>query len=165
MAPDAVRHHDPNFLLEAYWTCAPLETGSKMKGMEKATRLLGFEYGAESPHDAAAGHTTGRVRNNPFVIHKYVDKSSPLAVQALVRNENINECKISYFANKEDGSGKIKQFEVTLSKLHVIKVDQVAGGDARGVTERIAFTFDKIVMVDVPSTKQVEYSWDAALNT
>jgi type VI secretion system secreted protein Hcp len=154
-----------NFLLEAYWTCAPLETSSKMKGMEKATRILGFEYGCESPHDAMSGHTTGRVRNNPFVIHKFVDKSSPLTVHALVTNQSINECKISYFANKEDGSGKIKQYEVTLSKIHVIKVDQVAGAEERGVTEKISFTFDKIVMLDCPSTKQVEYEWTSSLNT
>lgn len=162
MAPASL-HSADGFLLEAYWTCAPLETGSKMKGMEKATRLLGFEYGAESPHDAMHGHTTGRVRQSPFVIHKFVDKSSPLTVDALVKNQSIAECKIAYYANKEDGSGKIKQYEVTLSKVHVIKVEQTASAEARGVTERIAFTFDKIVMVDVPSTKQTEYEWTQAL--
>lgn len=162
MAP-AAPPQQHNFMLEAYWTCSDLETESRMKGMEKATRILGFEYEASSPHDQATGHTTGRVHCAPFKINKFVDKSSPLEVQSLVTNKMINEGKIAYYANKADGTGKIKQFEITLSKFVIVKVEQTASSDAAGVTEWLELTYDKIVMIDVPSTKQVEYEWTSAL--
>lgn len=155
---------DASFLLEAYWTCKDFETASRMKGgMDKSTRILGFEFECESPHDAATGHTSGRVKAKPVVIRKYLDASSPLIVNALVRNTNIEECKIAYYANKADGSGKVKQYELTLSKFHITRVHQLATNDATGVSEEIHLTYDKLIMLDCQSTKQAEYEWTDAL--
>jgi len=162
MAP-AVNPGGTSFLLEAYYTCKDFETGSKMKGMEAGTRILGFEFGATSPHDQSTGQTTGRVQVKPLVIHKFVDKSSPLILQALVTNKMINECKVTYYANKVDGTGKIKQFEITLSKFLISSYNSEASAGEHGVIERFDMTYDKLLMIDVPSTKQVEYEWTQAL--
>lgn len=163
---------DSKWILDAYWECKDFETSSRMKGMEKATRILGFEFEVQSPHDQETGHTTGRVRMSPFKISKFVDKSSPLEVQALVTNKLINECKISYYAVNQvgqagaanAGGARVKQFELTFSKFVLIGVHQVAGADSSGVTETIEFTYDKFVMLDVPSTKQAEHEWTQGIS-
>jgi type VI secretion system Hcp family effector len=152
-----------DFLLEAYWTCKDFSTGSKMKGMEGATRILGFDLEFLSPRDMSTGQATGRVQMKPFRIQKPIDLSSPLELDALLNNKQIKECKIAYYGNKVDGSGKIKQFEITLTDFHVVHLIQTGTGGAAGVTETVELTYSKIVVIDVPSTKQTEYEWTGAL--
>ena len=157
----------PNFLLEAYWTCKDLETQSRMKTMEKATRILGFGFDFLSPTDAATGNSTGRTKASPLSITKFVDQSTPLEIDFLVRNKVIKETKIAYFSvntsHNSGAVGRVKQMEITLVNARVVSVSPQAVANASGVTETISMTYDKITILDVPSTKQTDYEWTEAI--
>jgi type VI secretion system secreted protein Hcp len=70
------------------------------KGME----CHGYVQEVISQTDPNSGLTVGRRRHHPLVITKEVDAASPKLFQALVTNEVLTSCKISF--NKADLSGK-----------------------------------------------------------
>jgi len=160
MAPGSSR----DLLLEAYWQATGMDAKSKMKGMEPFTRILGFRFEVSSPTDQQSGHASGRRQYKPLVISKFTDQSTPLIFQALAKNSLLDECKIVYYQTKPDGSGTVKQGELTLKKCRVIHHEIQAGGPDARVVEEVAFTFDTIIIKDLPSTKEHEDSWTDAIH-
>jgi type VI secretion system secreted protein Hcp len=63
-----------------------------------------FSYALQAPTDSASGLPTGKRRNNPIVITKEFDSSSPNLFHALATNEGFTSATLSFV--KPDSAGK-----------------------------------------------------------
>jgi type VI secretion system secreted protein Hcp len=54
-----------------------IKGGVTQKGREGWIALLAFDYGIETPFDAASGRPSGKRQHKPVVIRKEIDEASP----------------------------------------------------------------------------------------
>ena len=125
-----------------------------------------FDYMLTALYDEAIGKFTGRRRHEPVVIHKRVDKSTPLLLKALCRNETVNSAVFRFFRPSPGGSGAEEHFfTVLLENGHITSVKQVSedaiiGGEAAPpMMEKVAFIFRTITWTYEIDGATHEDSW------
>src|SRR4051812_11616035 len=92
--PGGEIHGGGSFLVEGYWKCDGIENASEIKGKEKYTRILGFEFGVTSPVDTQTGMATGRRVEHPLVIRKLMDQSTPMIIDAIATNKHLDKSEL-----------------------------------------------------------------------
>src|SRR5277367_5367716 len=76
------------------------------KGIEQdSVGVYSFDYGIESPRDAATGLPSGKRQHHPVTIVKRAGPSTINFMTAIANNETITTATLSFF--KPDGSGKL----------------------------------------------------------
>jgi type VI secretion system secreted protein Hcp len=110
-----------------------------------------FYYGVAAPRDAASGKLTGRRQHEPVTIHKRIDKSTPLLLKALCRNEPVTSAEFRFFRPSPGRSGAEEHFfTVLLENGYISSVSQIsetammAGEEATPMMEEVAFVFQDI---------------------
>ncbi len=110
-----------------------------------------FDYMLTAPYDEPTGRPTEKRQHEPVVIQKRVDKSTPLLLKALCRNEPVNSAEFMFFRPSLDGSGAEEKFlTVMLENGYITSVKQVSedaiiGGEAAPpMMEKVAFIFETI---------------------
>ena len=74
------------------------------KGREGWHRVQGFSHEIISPRDAASGLPTGKRQHTPFRVIKLINKSSPLLLQALAKNQQLPSVEIAIWSPTNIGS-------------------------------------------------------------
>jgi type VI secretion system secreted protein Hcp len=163
MATETPTTHSSGVALEAFWQASTLENKSDMKGMEKYTRILSFEYETISPRDAETGMASGKRLHKPIVIQKYTDLSTPLIMDALVTNKKLDKSEIIlYGATSKDGK-RTQQLKVALTNVFIVRDHVLASPEGSRAIEEVAMTFQKIEITDIPNSKTAADDWNAAL--
>lgn len=99
--------------------------------------MIDHEARIISPRDAASGLPTGKRQHSPFVIHKRIDKSTPLLMKALVNNEVLDTIVVELRLSSES------LYRVRLSRAHVIGIEHGVDGDGLPI-ESLSLNFEKI---------------------
>jgi len=111
-----------------------------------------FRYGVTTPRTADTGALTGRRQHEPVIIHKRIDKSTPLLLKALCTNEPVTSAEFRFYRTSPRGSGVVEEhfFTVLLERGFISSVRQVsedvimAGKQAPPMMEEVAFVFSRI---------------------
>jgi len=152
-----------DLLVEAYWKCDKIENESEIKGKEKYSRILGFEWGLASPVDTNTGQASGRRHHRPVQIRKLLDKSTPLIIDALAKNTKFDKSEIIVCQVHGKDQRKIDKFKVSLEGVRFIECftlgGQISGQEGSGVVDHIKMAFDKITYEDIPGKKIAEDDW------
>lgn len=133
--------------LNAYLNLKGQKQGSIKGGVIKSGRegtieVLSVSHEIVSPRDPATGQATGRRTHKPFIIHKKIDKSSPLLSKALVNNENISTWELDFYQPASKG-GEALAYTIKLTNANVASIRLIT--DANGnLTEEVSFTYQKI---------------------
>jgi type VI secretion system secreted protein Hcp len=146
-------------LLDAYWKMDEMDNQSDIKGKDKYTRLLGFEWGMSTPVDMRSGMTSGRRSHKPLVILKQLDLSSPLIIDALVRNKTLAKSELIVMGIVKKDPQKVDKFKVSLEHVRVIDVSTTAGNDGLEIVETVKLSYDKITYEDIPGKKIAMDDW------
>jgi type VI secretion system secreted protein Hcp len=146
-------------LLDAYWKMDEMDNQSDIKGKDKYTRLLGFEWGMSTPVDMRSGMTSGRRSHKPLVILKQLDLSSPLIIDALVRNKTLAKSELIVMGIVKKDPQKVDKFKVSLEHVRVIDVSTTAGNDGLEIVETVKLSYDKITYEDIPGKKIATDDW------
>jgi len=146
-------------LLDAYWKMDEMDNQSDIKGKDKYTRLLGFEWGMSTPVDMRSGMTSGRRSHKPLVILKQLDLSSPLIIDALVRNKTLAKSELIIMGIVKKDPQKVDKFKVSLEHVRVIDVSTTAGNDGLEIVETVKLSYDKITYEDIPGKKIATDDW------
>ena len=77
-------------------------------GREDSIMVIAYDHEVSSPRDAASGLPTGKRQHKELTITKEIDRSTPLLMNALVNNENINKWVLEFWQPSK--SGKELQF-------------------------------------------------------
>lgn len=123
--------------------------GSKTKGHEGETELIGCEYQVVSPRDVATGQAAGKRVHYPVEVAGKVDKASPLLFMASTENKILKKVDIScWSAANASSSAKEGDTEFYTLKLEDARVSRFKHFTYEDGTFFFiaAFTFQKITL-------------------
>ena len=110
-----------------------------------------FTYGLSTPRDETSLVLTGRRQHTPVTITKRIDKSTPLLLKALCRNEPVTKAEFRFFRPSLRSSGAEEHFYTVLlengfiSSVEQESLDAITGGEkAPPMMEDISFVFKEI---------------------
>ncbi len=78
-------------------------------GRENSIECLSFKSSVLTVREKGTAIATGRRQHEPIVIHKRIDKSSPLLIKALCDNQVI-EAEFKFYRPNPTGDGTTEQF-------------------------------------------------------
>jgi type VI secretion system secreted protein Hcp len=135
-------------------------------GRENSIECLAYEFDVLTAREASSGLATGRRQYKPLVIRKRIDKSSPLLMKALTKNEEMN-ATLKFFRPNLKGDGTTEQFyTVTFEKGRVNSVKQwvpntIAPAAANEPPmEEIGFVFHTIKWTYTEGGIEHQDTWD-----
>jgi len=124
------------------------------KGREDSIGVIGVSHSIVSPRDPQSGLPTGQRLHKPYVITKELDKSTPLLLNVLCTNENLNEVTVKFWTPQikaASGVGsEVQHFTVKLTNANIASIDfrmaNIRHADLVKFAEyeEIAFTYQKI---------------------
>jgi type VI secretion system Hcp family effector len=106
-----------------------------------------------------SGMTSGRRSHKPLVILKQLDLSSPLIIDALVRNKTLAKSELIVMGIVKKDPQKVDKFKVSLEHVRVIDVSTTAGNDGLEIVETVKLSYDKITYEDIPGKKIAMDDW------
>jgi type VI secretion system Hcp family effector len=148
-----------NLVVEAYWKCDGIENDCEIKGKEKYSRIIGFEWGLASPVDTHTGHASGRRMHRPVLIRKIMDKTTPLIMDAIATNKKLNKSEIIVCQVFGKDPKKQDKFKVSLEGVRFIECATIGGEDGATVVDHLKMVFDRITYEDIPSKKIAVDDW------
>jgi type VI secretion system secreted protein Hcp len=158
-AADPYGSSGSHLLVEAYWKCDGIENECEIKGKEKYSRIIGFEWGLASPVDTHSGMASGRRQHRPVLIRKMLDKSTPLIMQAIADNKKLDKSEIIVCQVFGKDARKIDKFKVSLEGVRFIECATIGGQDGASVVDNLKMAFDKITYEDIPAKKIATDDW------
>jgi type VI secretion system secreted protein Hcp len=154
--------------LTAAGTAIEGESTQTSLGREKTIECVSFETAIETAREAGSAIATGRRRHLDIVIHKRVDKSTPLLIKALTENTKL-EATFMFFRPNPAGDGTTEQFyTVALKEARISSYKQwvpdtmVPNAHAVPPLEEIKFVFGHINWTYNSTGAQHEDSWAAS---
>ena len=135
------------------------------KGQEDAIQVQEFELGVEIPTDPQSGQPTGRRIHTGLRLIKYIDKSSPMLLQAIASGEQLETVEIQFFRTSATGTQEhyytIKIEEATLVRYRPHFPNSL-DPDTKGYAhmEELLFQYKAIEMTHVVGGTSGRDSWD-----
>lgn len=142
------------------------ESSQVSVGRDGSIECVYFEHGVASAREAGSGMAVGRRQYRPIRIRKRIDRSSPLLMQALCRNESI-EGEFYFYRPAPSGDGQTEQFyTITIERGYIESIHQVSDNalqPALSTTppmEDVTFVFRAIKWTHKAAGTEAEDSWD-----
>ena len=132
------------------------------KGLEDLIPVLSLASGVNAPFDQGTGQASGKRQHQPLTIVKNLDKASPLLFLAAVTNENLTvDCNI--YRTAVTGENQLF-FHIKLTNARIVEDDVSGNGQvSQGLRETVRFTFQKILLEDIPGKTAAEDDWQTAI--
>lgn len=133
---------------------------STSRGHEGWILGTGFDYEVRAPRDAASGLASGKRQHGPVVLTAPWSSASLQLFQALVTNEVLRSVTFEFPGLRPDGVELIAQ-RVTLANASISDLRRTSDPTLANHTpiERIAFTFQRITIEDLVSSRSVQDAW------
>ncbi len=141
------------------------ESTQRSLGRENSIECLEYTQEATTAREAGTALATGRRSYNPLVIRKRIDKSSPLIIKALCKNEVV-EGEFKFFRASLTGDGTTEQFyTVKIEQARVATVKQLVddtspGGANAPPMEEVSFVFHTITWTYTNGGVEHKDSWN-----
>ena len=90
------------------------------KTQENSIQVQEFELGVEIPTDPQSGQPTGRRVHKGVRVVKYIDKSSPLLMQAIATGEQLTTVGLQLFRTAASGTQE-HYYSITLNEASLVK--------------------------------------------
>jgi type VI secretion system secreted protein Hcp len=137
--------------VQMYWKCTGMKQGDMhnscdIKAYEKYSRVFGVAWGIVGQVDIHTGLSTGKRVEEPLVITKPIDKSTPSLLQAMIQNESIKDSEFIYLdfpGSKVQVNTMVKILTIKTENGHISKIE-AGTTDFGAMIERISLHFDKI---------------------
>jgi type VI secretion system secreted protein Hcp len=135
-------------------------------GRENSIECLSFKSSVLTVREKGTAIATGRRQHEPIVIHKRIDKSSPLLIKALCDNQVI-EAEFKFYRPNPTGDGTTEQFYTIafrrgrVSQIELISPDVIAPASTNAPpTEQVSFVFHTISWTYANGGVTHEDTWD-----
>lgn len=115
------------------------------KGKEGLIQVITFQQEVSSPRDAATGQASGKRQHKPLLIIKQIDKSSPLLMAALVKNENLPEVTLSIYRPSAKSAGTNELwYTIEMKEVLISGISTTWDAEKKQSREEVSFTYQKI---------------------
>jgi type VI secretion system secreted protein Hcp len=141
---------------------------------EDTIRILGFSHEVVIPRDAASGLPTGKRQHKPVTITKRVDIASPLLLDALSKEKEIETAKFEFLRPNQTGD-MAPYYTIELLKVRVTSVSSASGRmnnddvlyitttGVRQAVEEVEFIYDEIVHTHLETGTVYRDTWEASV--
>lgn len=134
------------------------------KGKEGLIKTITFEHEVTSPRDMASGQASGKRQHKPLIITKEIDKSSPLLMAALTKNENLQEVTLTFYRpGKAMGSNEL-WYTISLKDASISDIKSTWDSEKKMSLEEVSFTYEKIKWTIADGNVSSEDTWSGAKN-
>lgn len=124
-----------------------LNGGCVSAGREGAIEVLSSSYGISQPVDRNTGRMSGTRQHEPYVIHKDIDKLSPLLAICVCEGRRLKKAEIRYYETTEAGV-ECEAFRVTMGDVVVAYVNAnhtyIPGSNRHNMIEAVGLRFNSI---------------------
>jgi type VI secretion system secreted protein Hcp len=124
-----------------------------------------YESTAHTPRDPTSGRSSVAARQLlPITIRKRIDKSSPLLIQALCQNQNVEGEFWFFRPNPEDGTTQFF-YKVAIQQARVTSVKMIVPDTMdehhanRPPLEEVSFSYAKITWTSVSGSTEFSDDW------
>lgn len=132
---------------------------------EDTAQILEFELGVQTPTDPASGQPTGNRIHTGMRVVKYIDKASPMLLQAIATGEQLSTVEVQLYRTASAG-GQEHYYTVTLEEASLVKcrpyfpnaLDE--DSDAYAHMEELLFMYKKITVTHEKASSSSTDTWD-----
>ncbi len=124
-------------------------------GLEGYIEVLGY-------HHQVTTSSTSHRQHSPLRIIKLVDKSSPILMQALCTNENLDEVALLFYRFNNATSEMGEYYRITLNNARLIEIESHAQEGGKH-TELLAFEYETITWLWVDGGIQTTDSYEVII--
>jgi type VI secretion system secreted protein Hcp len=140
------------------------------EGNEGKIECIGFRYSVSVPHDTESGKSSGKRVQNPLVIIKNIDYSTPQLLQAAYSNENLKTVVIEFYKKLSNGQPGNISYRITLTNASISLISQYGGtafadnnagnlATNGNLVEEITLTFQKISIENLVGNTTAADDW------
>ena len=116
---------------------------------------INFHFGVVSPRDVASGAASGSLQHSAVTMTKEWTPTSPLLLDALVRNSTLPKVVFEFVSGQRTSAEKVFQ-KLTLTNAVVTSLRQVVDGER--LIEEVAFTFQTIELENVARGTRAQFA-------
>jgi type VI secretion system secreted protein Hcp len=127
--------------------------------------VIAFDWGVQSPRDAASGLATGRHQHRPFSFTTEIDRSHPAMLTALANNENIPVMEFQFWTPSPLGVEK-QYLTYKFTNVHIVGVmDDMANNKHPDLTKfqistQVSITYQHVEVIWVDGGLTYGDDWD-----
>jgi type VI secretion system secreted protein Hcp len=144
------------------------ESSQTSLGRADTIECFSFQMGVVSAYDLATGQATGRRQWEQLRIHKHYDRASPMIMQALTTNEQVDGT-FTFFRPDPTGDGTMQAFyTVEFSRGRVTSWRQIVPdttdpeNKGEHPYEEVTFVFGKVVVSNQAAKTQASDDWTSS---
>lgn len=139
-----------------------LNSGSLAIGREGAIEVLSSSYGVSQPVDTHTGRMTGTRRHDPYVIHKDIDKLSPLLAIFVCEGRRLKKAEIRYYETNDAGIER-EVYRVTMDSVVIMYVNAthtyIPGSNRHNMIETVGLRYNGIEWFYLEGMIKYSDSW------
>jgi len=138
---------------------------SVQNGREGWHQVLAYSHEIVSPRDAASGLPTGKRQHKPFTVVKYINRGSPLLLNAMTKEEAL-DVEVSLWGASPQSGQEVKVLTYKLSKARIVAIrpwmPNKNDPDTTNYTpaEEISFTYQTIQVTFVNGGITAQDDWE-----
>lgn len=132
---------------------------------ENAVQIQEFELGVEIPTDPQSGQPTGRRIHKGARVVKYIDKASPMLLQAIATGEQLTKVEVQFFRTSASGQQE-HYYTVSLGEASLVTYRPYfpnaldAASDAYSHMEELVFQYKEITVTHEVAGTSGGDSWN-----
>lgn len=144
------------------------ESTQRGEHRDDALEIYGWNHEVISPRDAASGLPTGKRQHKPLQIIKKIDKASPLLMNALCTNEEIEEFTMRLYRPERSGSEQFFfEIKITGANISSIRHESRFNKEEKNMRieplEYVSLTYQTISWSQVVDSTTAQDSWAEAV--
>ena len=134
-------------------------------GKEGSHLILGYSHEIISPRDAASGLPTGKRQHKPFTIVKYINRGSPLLLNAMAKEESL-DVEITLWGTAPGTGQEVKVFTYRLRGASIVAIrpwmpnKNDPATSSYAPAEEISFTYRSIEQTFVNGGITAQDDWE-----
>lgn len=129
---------------------------------QQGIEIMSSQHSVYQPADGSSGRLTGVRQHNAFVLHKQVDKNSPLLNDAVCTGKVFQKAVIKYYDITADGV-ESEVYRVTMERVVVTSVgfshSYIQGARAPNMLEVIGLRYNLIEWFYIPGVIKYDDAW------
>ncbi len=139
-----------------------LNSGSRSLGREGAIEVLSSSYGVSQPVDPHTGRMSGTRQHEPYIIHKDIDKLSPLLAIYVCEGHRLQKAEIRYYEINDAGIER-EVYRVTMQNVVIMSVNAnhtyIPGSNKHNMIETVGLRYSGIEWFFVDGMIKYSDTW------
>lgn len=124
-----------------------LNSGGLLEGREGAIEIMSSSYGVRQPVDATTGRMGGVRQHEPYIIHKQLDKLSPVLANYVCQGKRFAKAVVKYYEINEAGVER-EVYRVTMTDVVIMFVNvnhtYIPGSNTPNMLECVGLRYNMI---------------------